>query len=169
MLSCFCCAAWTSSLYSVVSSKFRLHPKAELDIDESRQVIQLMHLLLETLPTLPLVSPYVALPQHGHFLRVCSGQMTVALPPFAQPSTDSRRRWNSPLLHKRARAERTCLPPLSPLRLMTLSVALPSSTPTWWDQHAFLTAESRHKEYVFPRGVVVSLTLLVVSVITTFV
>ncbi len=42
--------------------KFRLHPKAELDIAESRQVMPLMHFLLETLPTLPLVSPYVALP-----------------------------------------------------------------------------------------------------------
>ncbi len=42
--------------------KFLRHPKAELDIAESRQVILLMRLLLETLPTLLLVSPYVALP-----------------------------------------------------------------------------------------------------------
>ena len=40
--------------------KFRLSPKAELDIDESRQVIPLVPFLLETLPTLPLVSPYRA-------------------------------------------------------------------------------------------------------------
>ncbi len=46
--------------------KFLLHSKAELDIDESRQVIQLMHLLLETLSSLPLVSPYVALPLLGN-------------------------------------------------------------------------------------------------------
>jgi hypothetical protein len=34
--------------------KFLLSPKAELDIDESRQVIPLVPFLLETLPTLPL-------------------------------------------------------------------------------------------------------------------
>ena len=43
--------------------QFRLHSKAELDIYNSWQVIQLVPFLLETLPTLPLVSPYVAL---GH-------------------------------------------------------------------------------------------------------
>ncbi len=37
--------------------QFLLDPKAELDIDESRQVIPLVPFLLETLPTLPLVSP----------------------------------------------------------------------------------------------------------------
>ena len=40
--------------------KFLLYPQAELDIDESRQVIPLVPFLLETLPTLPLVSPYRA-------------------------------------------------------------------------------------------------------------
>jgi hypothetical protein len=41
--------------------QFLLHLKAELAIDESRQVMLLVPFLLELLPTLPLVSPYVAL------------------------------------------------------------------------------------------------------------
>jgi hypothetical protein len=64
---------WNLSLFDVSSKehdlivvrfsliKFRLYLKAELDLDESRQVILLIRLLLEILPTLPLVSPYVAL------------------------------------------------------------------------------------------------------------
>jgi hypothetical protein len=45
--------------------QFRLHPKAELELEESRQVILLIPFLLETLPALLLVSPYVALGQKG--------------------------------------------------------------------------------------------------------
>ena len=40
--------------------KFLLYTKPELDIDESRQIIPLVPFLLETLPTMPLVSPYRA-------------------------------------------------------------------------------------------------------------
>src|SRR2546428_10886236 len=62
--------------------KFRLHSKAELDIYNSRQVIQLVPFLLETLPTLPLVSPYVAPGLYSkHVNRDRSGETLTAFFP----------------------------------------------------------------------------------------
>jgi hypothetical protein len=70
--------------------KFRLSPKAELDIDESRQVIPLVPFLLETLPTLPPVSPYRAPGLYSkHVNRDRSGETLHGFPPREQ-STASR-------------------------------------------------------------------------------
>jgi len=62
--------------------KFLLYPIAELDIDESRQVIPLVPFLLETLPTLPLVSPYIAPGLYSkHVNRDRSGETLTAFLP----------------------------------------------------------------------------------------
>ena len=65
--------------------KFLLYPKAELGIDESRQVISLVPFLLETLPTLPLVSPYRAPGLYSkHVNRDRSGETLHCFPPREQ-------------------------------------------------------------------------------------
>ncbi len=75
--------------------KFLLYPKAELDSDESRQAIPLVPFLLETLPTLPLVSPYRAPGLHSkHVNRDRSGGTLHCFPPREQRTAS---RW-SPFL-----------------------------------------------------------------------
>jgi hypothetical protein len=64
--------------------QFRLSPNPELGIDESRQVILLVPFLLETLPTRPLVSPYVALALLGKVCCLLSGK---PLPPILPPNS----------------------------------------------------------------------------------
>ena len=75
--------------------KFLLYPIAELDIDESRQVIPLVPFLLQTLPTLPLVSPYRAPGLYSkHVNRDRSGETLHCFPPREQRTAS---RW-SPFL-----------------------------------------------------------------------
>ncbi len=75
--------------------KFLLYPKAELDSDESRQVIPLVPFLLETLSILPLVSPYIAPGLNSkHVNRDRSGETLHCFPPREQRTAS---RW-SPFL-----------------------------------------------------------------------